>query len=130
ERISAESLSTLSALPRRKSFPTKSRYWIGVILGGNLGFVGRYPILLRRLDELGVIFSPKTLTSPAVGRINPKSNLIVVVLPAPFGPKKPKMAPFSTAKFTLFTAMSFSPKIFVRFSVSIILWPIGLHRYH
>ena len=127
ERIRVARRFILSSLPMRKSFPTKSRYLIGVIVGGNRGFVGRYPILRRRLDEPGVIFSPKTLTSPAVGRISPSNNLMVVVLPAPLGPKKPKMAPSSTSKFTLFTAMSFSPKIFVRLSISMTR-PIEHHR--
>jgi hypothetical protein len=48
---------------------------------------------------------------------------MVVVFPAPFGPRKPKTAPFSTERFALFTAMSFPSKIFVRFSVSMIFWP-------
>ena len=34
---------------------------------------------------------PKMLAVPAVGRVNPSISLIVVVLPAPFGPRKPKI---------------------------------------
>src|SRR5271155_5226766 len=100
---------------------------MGVILGGNLGFVGRYPIRLRRSDEAGGIAPPNTLTPPAVGRMSPNSSLMVVVLPAPFGPRNPNMAPSSMAKLTLLTAMSFSPKIFVRLSISMIFWAIEKH---
>ena len=35
---------------------------------------------------------------PAVGKISPISILMVVVLPAPFGPTKPKISPSSTVE--------------------------------
>ena len=43
---------------------------------------------------------------PAVGASNPVSILIVVDLPAPFGPRNPKNCPGSTARFTCSTATS------------------------
>src|SRR5215469_17799292 len=49
---------------------------------------------------------------PDVGRIRPRSILIVVVLPAPFGPTKPQTAPLGMAKLTPSTTVR-SPKRFV-----------------
>ncbi len=41
---------------------------------------------------------PSTTIWPEVGGIRPSTMRSVVVLPAPFGPRKPKMQPGSTAK--------------------------------
>jgi hypothetical protein len=41
---------------------------------------------------------PKTRASPCVGRAMPSSTLIVVVLPAPFLPRKPKIDPSGTRR--------------------------------
>ncbi len=46
---------------------------------------------------------------------------IVVVLPAPLGPMKPKTSPLSSFKFNDFTANS-SPYFFVRSRVSITVY--------
>jgi hypothetical protein len=54
---------------------------------------------------------------PLFGFITPVRVLMVVVLPAPLGPKKPKSSPFFTSKLTLSTANN-SPKYFVRFVTS------------
>ena len=48
--------------------------------------------------------SPKRRTSPPVGRINPIRILMVVVLPAPFGPRKPYDSPRDTSKLMPRTA--------------------------
>ncbi len=45
---------------------------------------------------------------------------MVVVLPAPFGPKNPNISPFSTVKLMLSTAVKFL-NFFVKSFVSIIL---------
>jgi len=45
---------------------------------------------------------------------------MVVVLPAPFGPRKPKTSPFSMLRVRLSTAVRL-PKVRVRFSVLIVL---------
>src|SRR6185437_10023874 len=55
---------------------------------------------------------------PADGANSPVSILIIVDLPAPFGPRKPKNWPASTRKFTLSTATR-SPKRRVKPSVTI-----------
>ena len=47
---------------------------------------------------------PSTRALPEVGMSSVISILIVVVLPAPFGPSRPKSSPFSIWKLTPFTA--------------------------
>src|SRR5688572_4389613 len=56
---------------------------------------------------------PATRASPEVGASSPVSILMVVVLPAPFGPRKPNTSPRRTAKLTWSTATK-SPKVRVR----------------
>src|SRR2546428_12585473 len=53
------------------------------------------------------------VTSPAVGRSRPVSILMVVLLPAPLGPRKPKKRPRGTSKETSSTA-TFLRKALVR----------------
>ena len=57
---------------------------------------------------------PPMVTSPSVGGMKPVIMRMVVVLPAPFGPRKPSTSPFSTVNETPFTA-TFGPKVFFRF---------------
>src|SRR5438876_11838238 len=64
--------------------------------------------------------NPATVASPSVMSVRPVSNLIIVVLPAPFGPRRPKTVPEATFKLTWSTAVSF-PYTFVRFSVTMAL---------
>src|SRR5438874_9458280 len=47
---------------------------------------------------------PATLALPSVGGRKQVSTRIVVVLPAPLGPRKPTICPFSTSKEILSTA--------------------------
>src|SRR5690348_18388094 len=61
---------------------------------------------------------PPIRAVPEVGGVSVVSMRMSVVLPAPFGPSKPKISPFSTVKLMLFTATS-SPKRFVSPSTSI-----------
>jgi hypothetical protein len=51
---------------------------------------------------------PATLTSPALGCRSPESIFSVVVLPAPFGPRKPTRSPGSTWKSMPSTALTSS----------------------
>src|SRR5215813_1684461 len=53
--------------------------------------------------------NPATSAPPEVGLVRVQSMLIVVVLPAPLGPRKPKTSPVPTSKLTPLTA-SKSPK--------------------
>ena len=50
---------------------------------------------------------PATDALPFVMDARVSSILIVVVLPAPFGPKKPKISPSSTSKEMSSTALTF-----------------------
>src|SRR5437879_1896575 len=75
--------------------------------------------------------NPATVASPSVMSARPVSNLIIVVLPAPFGPRRPKTVPEATFRVTWSTAVSF-PYTFVRFSVtialSVMVHPVSLRK--
>ena len=43
---------------------------------------------------------PRMRADPEVGKIKRKSNFSVLVLPAPFGPSKPKTSPASTLRLS------------------------------
>src|ERR1700752_3266094 len=60
---------------------------------------------------------PKTRAGPDVGRTMPSSTLTVVVLPAPFLPKRPQIAPRGTRKSTPASACTL-PYAFRRSAVS------------
>ena len=59
-----------------------------------------------------------TRASPTVLPISPASIRMVVVLPAPFGPSRPKTSPSAIVSVMLSTAVT-SPNLRVRRSVSI-----------
>src|ERR1700749_3303399 len=66
---------------------------------------------------------PKSRACPLDGKISPISIFKVVVLPAPLGPRKPKISFFSTVKLTSATARTFlrkkpSANVFARCSAS------------
>src|SRR5688572_1856244 len=60
---------------------------------------------------------PHTDNCPEVGSVSPNSIRIVVVLPAPLGPRKPKISPCWTDRVSELTA-SFSRYRLVKFLVS------------
>src|SRR5262245_31769674 len=62
---------------------------------------------------------PATRTAPALGVRNPVTIFIVVDLPAPLGPRKPRTSPLATSKDTPSTALR-GPKCFARPRISII----------
>ena len=47
---------------------------------------------------------PPTSTRPSLGGMKPVMTRIVVVFPAPFGPRKPRTSPFATPKLRSATA--------------------------
>ena len=47
-----------------------------------------------------VVSMPKMVARPLVGRMWSSSVRIMVVLPAPFGPRKPNASPSSTSRST------------------------------
>src|SRR5580698_1971249 len=61
---------------------------------------------MRRLTSMGLSSTskPATVTEPALGGRKQVSTRMVVVLPAPLGPRKPTICPFSTSKEILSTA--------------------------
>ena len=61
---------------------------------------------------------PSTRTSPEVGSDSPARMRMVVVLPAPFGPRKPKISPRRTWSEMPSTAVK-SPYFFVRSWIAI-----------
>src|SRR5437660_933523 len=65
---------------------------------------------------------PKMMARPAVGRIRPSNIRIVVVLPEPLGPRKPKTSPRMTCRWRSLTATRF-PKAFVSLLVLITVSP-------
>src|SRR5947209_12594000 len=70
--------------------------------------------MLRRTSSRSETTSwPATIAEPEVGLASVQSMLIVVVLPAPLGPRKPNTSPAATSKSTPRTA-STSPKVFVK----------------
>src|SRR5262245_33338935 len=58
---------------------------------------GRYPVRRRISTESRAISSPTTEPDPALAWRKPSSSRIVVDLPAPFGPRKPKISPSVTS---------------------------------
>src|SRR5215212_9178208 len=63
---------------------------------------------------------PPTETAPEVGSDRPARTRMVVVLPAPFGPRKPKISPLATERLRSFTAVK-SPYFLVRLWILIML---------
>src|SRR5262245_34297735 len=63
---------------------------------------------------------PPTLTLPEVGGMKPVIMRMVVDLPAPLGPRKPRTSPRATSKEMPSTAR-FAPNVLTRFSILIML---------
>src|SRR5688572_5316699 len=68
-------------------------------------------LLIRRRSVR--MSKPATRPSPSLGASSPVSILMVVVLPAPLGPRNPKISPARTSNVTASTAVK-SPKRRVR----------------
>src|SRR5258706_10795763 len=80
----------------------------------------------------GDICSPKSSIFPSSGAVMPTIMRMVVVLPAPLGPRKPKTRPARTSKLRSSTAVK-SPKRFVTFStrnVASLLLIFAMKDYH
>ena len=61
---------------------------------------GRFPSRARIATLSRRLSNPKIRAEPEVGWIRSSSVRIVVVFPAPFGPRNPKTSPGRTAKLT------------------------------
>src|ERR1700761_3765359 len=71
-------------------------------------------MLRRTASRSGTTSWPADRGGPAVGLASVHSMLIVVVLPAPLGPRNPNTSPVATSKSTPRTA-STSPKVLTSF---------------
>jgi hypothetical protein len=71
-----------------------------VVLSSRANSPGRFPTRARTSTLCLCVSRPKTSARPPVGRMNPRSVRMVVVLPAPLGPRKPKTSPSSTSRST------------------------------
>ena len=69
---------------------------------------GKYPRAALAASGSSMTSWPQMLAVPAVGVMNPASMRMVVVLPAPLGPRKPSTSPGLTSKLTSSTAVSAS----------------------
>src|SRR5256714_1770165 len=98
--------------------PTKSRYSGPVRRSSKPIPSGTTPICRFTSTACLAKSKPKSCMPPDVGANSPVSILMVVDLPAPLGPKKPKNCPAPTVRSTDSTAVS-APKRRVNFSVTI-----------
>ena len=73
-----------------------------------------YPTRIRVSRLLASTVSPNSFASPSVAGKRPVSIFMVVDLPQPFEPRKPKISPRSIVKFTALTAVNL-PNRRVRF---------------
>ena len=69
------------------------------------------PAILRTCLASVTVSKPPTLTEPLVGRDSVVSIDTVVLLPAPLGPRKPKISPGCTSKDTPSTAKTESKRL-------------------
>ena len=92
------------------TFSSTERFWKRRIVWK----VRAMPSLTMRWVSQFVMSLPSKRTVPLSDRWFPVMRLKTVVLPAPFGPMSPTMAPWPTSKEISFTAIS-PPKDLVRF---------------
>src|SRR3954463_15274421 len=85
---------------------------------------------MSRLASIGAstMLWPPMVTSPSLGGMKPVIIRMVVLLPAPFGPRKPSTSPFSTVKETPLTA-TFGPNVFFKFRTLIMIGDGNPQRY-
>src|SRR6202035_2519449 len=86
--------------------------------GSDVSACGMTPIQWRTPSASVTTSCPPTTAEPEVGGVSVVIIRISVVLPAPFGPSKPKISPVGTVKLTSFTATK-SPNCFFSFLTSI-----------
>jgi hypothetical protein len=74
--------------------PTNFKYSAVSISGYSGGVSGRYPMRFLTSRGCSSTSNPATLADPDVGGRKHVNMRMVVVLPAPFGPRKPTIWPF------------------------------------
>ncbi len=60
-----------------------------------------------------MISCPATIAVPLLGGTSVVSMRMRVLLPAPFGPRRPKISPFCTVKLTLSTACNLPKRLLI-----------------
>ena len=70
----------------------------------SLGDSGRNPMRRRTSAPSVCGSSPKARTAPDVALMKPSTMFIVVLFPAPFGPRYPKISPSPTVRSSPFSA--------------------------
>lgn len=115
-KFMGNSRNPLSQFFRAKSIdtPKKSRFSLTLIWRYSENFCATYPIWALACVRACRRLTPATERKPLVAGNSPQSILKVVVLPAPFGPKSPKISPSWTSKEVLETAVK-SPNLRTRF---------------
>jgi hypothetical protein len=87
----------------------------------NIGIFGYNPMDCRALMVSCSISWPKMVAVPEVGLDTPVKIRMVVVLPAPLGPKKPKVSPSPTEKLISLTAMR-EPNFLLRWDIQLLAY--------
>ena len=108
---SAASVRSTAPTPRRRSRRTtpeaaaSTRRWFRPVRSGwKLWTSSTAPTAVAGRSMLAY-GRPRTVAEPAVGRTRPSTIRIVVLLPAPFGPRKPVTRPGRTSKLRSSTAV-------------------------
>src|SRR5271154_331310 len=123
---SSNSCDRFAAVVRSSPYirPTKLKYSDPVSRPKSAIPSGTTPIWRFTSTGLSTKSLPRICIRPDVGASSPVSIFIVVDLPAPFGPRKPKNCPGATRRFTSCTAVR-SPNRRVKCSVAIAGKTIG-----
>ena len=87
------------------SFARNFRYSLTRMSVYNGLFSGMYPTRSRTSSECSMTSSPATWTRPDDAGMNPVRIRIVVLLPAPLGPRKPTISPRCTSNETPLSAV-------------------------
>ena len=103
---------------------TKLRYSIALNCTNTSGLSVTYPIFCFASSGYFRISVPPMYSSPASGAMTPVIILMVVVFPAPFGPKNPKISPLFASNERLSTALAAErPYVFETFCTVSIFSP-------
>src|SRR3984957_664021 len=93
--------------------PNTRKFCSTVRLPGSGAYTAAKLVQDKALVRSAARSTPSIWICPALGSSTPRIMLIVVVLPAPFGPSRPTISPGATWKLTPFTART-SPNDFSR----------------
>src|SRR4029079_11792716 len=85
--------------------PRSSRFLRPVNRGYIAGVSTIEPTCAITRDSSPWLSAPRSEARPAVGRISPSRHRMVVVFPAPFGPRNPKTPPSGTSRSRPSTAL-------------------------